>query len=52
MQIYLESYYLYNFNKQKIRKARYMIRNLLVSQKYKKLNENNVKYINNIKTKN
>lgn len=45
---YLKDYCLYGFNRQKIFEAKYIAKNLQGSQKYKKHNNNNIEYKNNI----
>lgn len=51
MQIYWKNYILYNVNWQKTFEARYIAKNLITSQEYKKHNENNIKYKSNILAK-
>lgn len=51
MQIYLEDCFLYDFNWQRVYEARYIFKNPPVNQKYRKYDENNIKYGGNIMTK-
>lgn len=51
MDIYLESYCLYDFDWQRAFGARYISKNSAVSQKYWKYNENNIEYRGNIAIK-
>lgn len=48
MQIYLEGCCLYGFNQQKAFGARYMAGNLSISRDYRKNNENDIKYNDNM----
>lgn len=51
MQTYLEDYGLYDFNWQKMFKAKYIAKNFFASQEYQKYDENNMKYKDNISVK-
>ena len=51
MQTYLGNYGLYDFNWQKMSKARYMAKNFLASQKYQKHDKSNVEHEGNASAK-
>lgn len=51
MQTYEKDYGLYDFDKKKASKTRYMAKNFSTSQDYKKHDKNNMKHRNNILTK-
>lgn len=51
MQIYLQGYDLYSFNRQKVSEVKYMSKNSPASQKHQKHDESNVKHKKNILVK-